>query len=266
MKRWREIGQMDEFGRIDSPVHNLDPRAKAVTTIAFVATVMSFHRHEITALVPFLLYPVALLSAGRIPVGPVLRKVLLAAPFVFFVAVLNPLLERAPVASIGPIVITGGWLSFASILFRFVLTVGAALTLVACTGVQRLGAGLESMGVPYTLVTQILFLYRYLFLISDHGTRMFRSMELRSVGARTAPFHVRASLLGSLLLRSIDRAERVHLAMSSRGFDGRMRTLDALRFRASDALFVAGWVAFFAVARTWNLPLVLGDILAGGPG
>ena len=64
---WIEIGRMDELGRMDTPAHRLDARAKAVVTLAFIGVVMSFPRHEISALTPFLLYPVALIAAGPHP-------------------------------------------------------------------------------------------------------------------------------------------------------------------------------------------------------
>jgi cobalt/nickel transport system permease protein len=112
-----------------------------------------------------------------------------------------------------------------------VLTVGAALILVACTGMYRLGAGLERLGVPQLFVTQLLFLYRYLFVVADEGSRMVRSVRLRSAGAEGLSLRVYGSLVGHLLLRSMDRAERVHRAMVARGFDGEVRTLEPGRFR-----------------------------------
>jgi cobalt/nickel transport system permease protein len=161
---WIEIGRMDDLGRMDTPVHRLDARAKALVTLAFVVAVVSFPRREFSALTPFLLYPVALISLGRIPASHIARKILVAAPFALAIGIFNPLMDRQPVALVGPFAITGGWLSFASIMLRFVLTVGAALALVACTGMYRLGAGLERLGVPSLFVVQVLFLYRYLFV------------------------------------------------------------------------------------------------------
>ncbi|HPG01028.1 MAG TPA: energy-coupling factor transporter transmembrane component T, partial [Kiritimatiellia bacterium] len=139
---------MDELGRMDTPAHRLDARAKAIVTFAFIAIVMSFPRYAISALTPFLLYPIALISWGHIPPRHILKKMLIAAPFALIIGIFNPLMDHQPMAAIGPIVITGGWLSFASIMLRFALTVGAALALVACTGMYRLAAGLEQLGVP----------------------------------------------------------------------------------------------------------------------
>ena len=260
---WVEIGRMDELGRLDTPVHRVDARAKALVTLAFIVVVVSFPRHAFSVLTPLLLYPVALVALGRIPAGPILKKILVAAPFALVVGICNPLMDRQPVALLGPVVITGGWCSFASIMFRFALTVGAALVLIACTGMQRLGAGLAQMGVPRVFVMQLLFLHRYLFVVADEGVKMTRSVALRSGGRRSLPFRVYGSLIGHLLLRSMDRAERVYRAMVARGFDGEVRVSSRPSFRLSDWGFVCGWLAFFAAARGWNLARGLGFLLTG---
>ena len=261
---WSDVGRMDELGRLDTPVHRIDARAKLVTTGLFIVAVMSVARFEVAALTPFFLYPFALLSLGRIPPGYLFKKILVAAPFALAVGLFNPLFDRETAAVLGPWSVSGGWLSFASILLRFALTVGAALVLVACTGMHRLCAGLEQLGLPRVLAVQLLFLYRYLFTVADEGARMLRSAELRSAGPRPLRVRVYGSLVGHLLLRSLDRAERVYRAMQARGFDGEIRTLQRPRLRGTDLLFVCGWLTFFAAARCWNLAGLLGTLLMKG--
>ncbi len=258
-----ELGKMDELGRMNTPAHRVDARAKALVTFVFIGVVMSFPRHEIAALTPFLLYPVVLLASGRIPARYVVRRILIAAPFALIIGIINPLIDRHPMVAIGPVVITGGWVSFVSIMFRFVLTVGAALALIACTGIQRLGAALERLGVPRVFVVQLLFLYRYLFVLSDQAVKMTRSVEMRSA-RRALPLRVYASMIGHLLLRALDRAERVYRAMLARGFDGEVRILRPTPFRGSDAVFVGGCLLLFLTGRLWNLADGLGRLLTGG--
>ena len=255
---WVEIGTMDELGRMDTPAHRLDARAKAIVTFAFIAIVMSFPRYAISALTPFLLYPTALISWGRIPPRHILKKMLIAAPFALIIGIFNPLMDHQPMAAIGPIVITGGWLSFASIMLRFALTVGAALALVACTGMYRLAAGLEQLGVPRVFVVQLLFLYRYLFVVADEGVKMVRGVELRSAWVSHMRLRVYGSLVGHLLIRSLDRAERIHRAMVAQGFSGEVRVLRNSSFGRAECSFVCGWLIFFLVARLWNLAGGLG--------
>ena len=261
--QWVEIGRMDELGRLDTPAHRLDARAKIITTLLFIVVVMSFPRYEVSALMPFLIYPFALMALGRIPPGCIARKILLAAPFALVIGMFNPWLDQRTVAVIGTWSISGGWLSFISIMLRFVLTVSVALTLIACTGIHRLGTGLERMCVPRVFVVQLLFLYRYLFVVADEGARMLRSLELRSAGPNSLRLRVYGSLVGHLLLRSMDRADRVYRAMVARGFNGEIRVLRQAPFCLTDWVFTGGWTAFFIIARRWNLADALGRMLAG---
>jgi len=260
---WIQVGRMDELAGSDSPVHRLDARGKVVTTVAFIIAVMSFPRHEVSALTPFLAYPVVIVSLGRIPLWFLLRKVLLAAPFAAVVGMFNPLLDRQPMAVVAGVVVTGGWLSFASIMFRFVLTAWAALALIACTGMHRLAAALAQLGVPRVFVVQHMFLHRYLFVIADNAVKMMRSAAARS-GGRALTFKAYASMIGHLLVRSMDRAERVHRAMAARGYDGELRTVRRAQFGLRDAMFVGCCLAFFAAARVWNVPAFLGRLASGG--
>lgn len=257
---WINLGRMDELARLDSPVHRLDARAKAITTAAFLVTVMSFPRHEIAALIPLFLYPAALLSLGQIPAGPILRKVAIASAFAIIIGIFNPLLDREPLLVLGSLTLSGGLISFLSILLRFVLTVSAALTLVAVTGLFRLGAGLERLGVPRIFINQLFFLYRYLFVVVDEGATMLRAVHMRAPALRALPVHVYSGLTGHLLLRSIDRAGRIHRAMIARGFDGEIKTGESSTLRPRDGLFIACWIIFFVLARRWNLAHIIGAL------
>jgi cobalt/nickel transport system permease protein len=266
LRSWVDVSRMEEFARLDAPAQRLDARAKALVTLAFVVCVMSFPRYSVSALMPFALYPLVLSARGRIPALYLFRKMLLAAPFALVIALFNPIYDRAPAMVAGPLTISGGWLSCASVMARFCLTVGAALALVACTGMHRLCAGLERLGVPRVFAVQLLFLHRYLFVVADEGGRMMRSMELRGARPRALPLRLAGSVLGHLLLRAMARADRVHQAMVARGFDGEMRLLRPSTVRAPDVIFVAGWILYFAAARRWNLAGLLGQLLAGRVG
>ena len=258
LRNYIEVGRMDELGRSDSFLHRIDARGKIITTVVFIVVVMSFKRYDVAALVPLFLYPFVLLALGRLPVGYIFRKVAITAPFAFFVGMFNPVMDSQPFMMIGAWSISGGWLSFFSIMLRFILTVSVALILVASTGIYRLCAGLESMGVPRVFALQLLFLYRYFFVIADEGLRMMRSFEMRSDGGGAMKLGVYGSLAGHLFLRSIDRAQRIYRAMAARGFEGDIRLMQPPALRLSDALFLAGWIGFFLIARWTDLSNIIG--------
>jgi len=258
-----EMGRMDELGRLDTPLHRLDARTKIIVTVAFIIGVMSFHRYEVSALMPLFIFPFVIMALGNIPAGYIFRKVAIAAPFALFVGLFNPLFDQHAVLTIGSRTISGGWLSFTSIMVRFSLTVSAALILVACSGIHRLCAGLEQMGVPRLFAVQLLFLYRYLFVIGEEALRMIRSVQMRATGPAALRLHTYGTLTGHLLLRSMDRAQRIYRSMVCRGFDGQVRVLHQTRPGWRDAVFIVGWIAFFIIVRIWNPADGLGRWLTG---
>lgn len=256
-----DIGQLDRLAQGHTAIHRLDPRAKLVTTIAFLVAVVSFPKYEVSALLPFFIYPVVLVTMGQLPAGFILQKIVIVAPFAFMIGVFNPFLDREIVLHLGPLAVSGGWLSFLSILLRFTLTVGTAFLLIATTSFHGLCLALLRLGAPKILTVQFLFLYRYIFVLGGEAMRLVRARALRSFGKRGLGIKVFTSIIGHLLLRTLDRAQRVHRAMLSRGFDGEVRVLRPPRLRAVDVLFTLGWLAIFAAMRLYNLPQFVGALL-----
>jgi len=257
------IGYLETLSYQKTPLHRLDPRVKLLTTLVFIVAVVSFGKYEITGLIPFLLYPVVLIAVGNLPLGYLARKILLAAPFAFFIGIFNPLLDRAVLVHLGPYAISGGWVSFASIMLRFLLTVSAALILIAGTGLNRVCLALEKIGVPKIFVVQLMFLYRYIFVLTDEALRLGRARALRSFQGRGMGLKVFSYMIGQLLLRTLDRAGRIHLAMLSRGFDGKIRPTRPLKIHGRDVAFLLGWSALFGLMRWYNIPYLLGNAAAG---
>ena len=151
---------MDIMASGDSLLHRLDPRAKLITTLLFIVAVVSFDRYTILAFIPFFIYPIVLISAGGLPAGYLLKKILWVSPFAVLVGIFNPVMDREIIYQIGSIGISGGWVSFFSILMRFLLTVSAALILIALTGFNAVCQALTRLGVPRPFVVQLLFIYR----------------------------------------------------------------------------------------------------------
>ncbi len=258
-----DIGYMDTLAAGSTPLHRLDPRAKLLATALFIVAVVSFGKYEVSALLPFLLYPVYLAAEGRLPAGYLLRKVLLVSPFAVIVGIFNPFLDTAVLLRAGDLGVSGGWLSFASILLRFFLTVSAALLLLALTGMNAICEALLKLGVPRAFVVQLLFLNRYIFTLTAEAESMSRARALRSGGRGGMRFGVFIQILGHLLLKTLDRAERVYRAMLCRGFDGHIRVARLSRFGRPELLFCAAWTALFLLFRLVNLPVFLGQAATG---
>ncbi|KAF0207109.1 MAG: cobalt ECF transporter T component CbiQ [Actinomycetota bacterium] len=256
-----ELGRLDQAACADTPVHRLDPRAKVITTLVFIVCIVSFGKYDVLPMLPFMVFPIALASEGGLSFGLIGKRLLIAAPFAVFVGIFNPLLDREIVAHIGSIAISGGWVSYASILARFVLTVSAALVLIGTTRFNDVVLALQRIGMPEVLATQLLLLYRYIFVLAEEVMRMSRARTLRSFGDRGMGMRVYIQMLGQLLLRTFARAERIYAAMLGRGFTGQVRSGRRLVFTARDAVFILGWCGAFLAFRLLNIPLLLGSVV-----
>lgn len=259
-----DIGRMDALSSMNTPIHRLDPRAKLLATALFILTVVSFNKYEITGLVPFFFYPLLLVSLGNLPPLFLLRKIAIVAPFAVFVGVFNPILDREIVISIGSYGVSGGWISFLSIMIKFVLTVGSVLILIASTGFNSVCMAIEKLGSPRAFAVQLLFLYRYIFVLAEEGSRMLMARSLRTFGKAKMGAGAFSAFAGYLLLRTLDRAHRIHLAMKSRGFDGNIRIMRRLKMGYAEWFFVLGWSVLFILMRIYNVPELLGGLITGG--
>lgn len=257
----RDLHSLDVLAVRPTWLSRFDPRAKIVVTAAFIIAVVSFDRYSLAALLPFALFPIVFAALGEVPPALILRKLLIASPFALMIGIFNPLLDRTPLLAIFQIEISGGWLSFCSLLLRFSLTVSMALILVAGTGFHNVCVGLARLGLPKVFTTQLLFLYRYAYVLAGEAARMNAARELRAGGVRRLSLAVYGSLLGHLLLRALERAQRIHLAMVSRGFDGELRSRQVLRWRIADSLLLVACLACFALARRFDLAQLLGQLL-----
>jgi len=259
-EKYFDIGRLDRLSYRDTCVHHLDPRAKVIATMLFLITVISFPKYEVVALVPFFLFPVLLMTLAEIPVRFIVKKVIAVSPFAIFIGIFNPFLDIRTVAVILGVPISGGWLSFLSIILKFALTVSVALLLIATTSFPGVCHALRRLGFPALFVSQLLFLYRYLFVLMEEAMRIIRAREMRSFGSRGTGVKVFVRLIGILFLRAVDRAERIYYAMLSRGFQGDIPDLKRSRIAFRDLRFMAMTIAFLAVFRFFPITEGIGRI------
>lgn len=256
------LGRLDRLSYQDTVIHRLDPRVKLLITLAFIVAVVSFPKYAISGLTPFFIFPVLVMTLGDIPVGFILKKIVAVAPFAIFVGIFNPLLDSGPGVHMGGVEISSGWISFGSIMLKFMLTISAALLVVATTSFPGICHALERLGAPRMFVSQLMFLYRFIFILGEEAMRMVRARDLRAFGALRIKDVI--PLLGVLFIRTVDRSERVYQAMLARGFDGTVRINRTLALRTTDMLLLAASIALIALFRAVNITAMLDGLFLRG--
>jgi cobalt/nickel transport system permease protein len=233
-----------------SLVHRLDARLKLGLTVLFVFTALALPLGHWMAFALLALAPIAATALSGVSPITVVARSLLALPFLLAAI---PVVFNREGGELFTIPLTDwtatdtGLEHFAAILFRSWLSVLMASVLTATTEADHLLRSVRWFGVPRLLVSTIGFMWRYVFVIAEEAQRLLRARESRSArisknsgGSISWRAGVAGNMVGSLFLRSVDRSERVLVAMQARGYNGEMRSLERFALRRTD--LIAGGV------------------------
>lgn len=243
---------MERTSQQSSPLHSIDARAKVVVLVLFLGAMLSLPLRNLSDLLLFFIYPIALSSMSGVSYSATLRRSLFVIPFVALIGIFNPILDRTPLFSVGGVVVTEGWITLFSIIVRGVLSVQAVLVLIYATGFHRFCRGIQRLGVPSIFTSQLLFVYRYMYVLLQEALSMNRAREARSFGGRSRGVRQWGIFIGQLLIRTVERAERIYRAMLARGFDGTLRVSSESRWRGRDTIFLVVWSLILLSLRIFH--------------
>ena len=227
----------------------VEPRALLFIWAVYIVVLLSVPKYDITGVVALAAFPVFVILSGRLPIGAIAIRVALLSPFVLIMAAANPYFDRAPLLTVHGVTVSSGMVSAAVIVGKGILSIAAILTLVYCVSFYRLCAALRDLRVPEVFVTQVILLYRYSLLLVDEAMALQKARNLRSFGRRGKDVFTTAKLIGSLLIRTVERANRIHKAMLARGFDGTMHHSASTRLRVNDIVLSGALVVSFLGIR-----------------
>jgi cobalt/nickel transport system permease protein len=241
-----------------SPLATLDPRTRILAAVAWAVVVVGLSNLAVLAVAV-----VTALAAARVaalPARPTAAKVMTMDGFVVALLVMLPFTTPGtPVAALGPLTASAEGVELAlAIALKANAVVLMLLALVGTLEPPTLGHALHRLAVPAGLVHLMLFTVRYIAVLGAEATRLRTAMRARAFAPRTDR-HTLATygyLVGMLLVRAAERAERVLDAMKCRGFDGRLVALTSFRFARADALAAAGAGVVLGLLVTAEIVLV----------
>ncbi len=236
----------DETARRHGLMQGLDPRVKIVGVFALILVAAGTRRLAVVGAYFALAVALAALSRVswrvsllRVWIGVLAFTGLIALPAVFLTP--GPALFALPV--LGWHVTAPGALTAVRLVARAVTTATLAAVLVLTTPWAHLLKALRVLRVPRVAVVILGMTHRYIFLLLWLARDYFEARRSRQVGRldRAQRRQVAAATAGVLLGRSLALSGEVFLAMQSRGFRGEVHLLQNFRFRARDAVALAGF-------------------------
>lgn len=227
-------------------VRRLDPRVRILAACGFAVAVVALK--GFTPLLFALAGGFVLMRLADMEPLPTLKRVVMMDGFIIFMLVLLPFTTPGEtVMTVAGFPATReGFVLAAQIALKANAIVLAAMALVGTMEPVTLGHALYRLKVPENLVHLMLFTVRYIDVIHQEYQRMRLAMRARAFRPANTR-HTYTSfgyLIGMMLVRAMERSERILAAMKCRGFCGRLEVLDSLRYHRRDAAFAIVAVAF----------------------
>jgi cobalt/nickel transport system permease protein len=210
-----------------SPLHRMRPECKVAATVLLVVTIVAAPRESFWVFGCFAVLIAVVARLGQVPLGRLVRRLVIELPFVAF-AFLLPFVARGErVDVLGVSLSSSGLWAAWNILAKATLGLAATGVLAATTPVPELLRGLERLRMPRIITAITAFMVRYSEVIAGEMQRMHVARLSRGDDPRWL-WQTRGMAMsaGTTFVRSFERGERVHLAMVSRGFTGTMPDTD----------------------------------------
>ncbi|MEB1806104.1 MAG: cobalt ECF transporter T component CbiQ [Bacillaceae bacterium] len=227
-----------EFEGISQWALGWESRAKLMAAIIYIFGVISLQ----TVSFALIAYSVSIVVSFIMGISllTLLKRYLLITPFVLLMTV--------------PLVFGGGFpidpdrVTFALLIILKAVTSMTILTIILETqSVDQFMNSLAHLKVPPIMISVLLLSYRYVFMFLDDIQKMQLALKTRffNGGISIKNLKVYGQLTGALLLKSLDRSEKVFQAMVSRGFSGNLCFGEARQITKSD-LYKTG-LSFFII-------------------
>ncbi|MGB3224978.1 MAG: cobalt ECF transporter T component CbiQ [Desulforhopalus sp.] len=230
----------ERFAQGNSLLHRRDPKVKVIVAAFFITVVAISNSFVVVTLALALASVLTLLS--RFEAVAVLKRLLAANTFTLFLWLTLPFTYGGNnLTELGPLLISGEGIRLAGLITLKTNTVVLALlSLLATSRIAGLGHALEGLHVPKRLCFLLLFSYRYIFVIYQEYRKLVRAAQMRCFVPATNihTYRTYGYLFGMTLVRSWNRAIRVHQAMLLRGFNGRLIPLAHQTIGKNDITFL----------------------------
>lgn len=232
-------------------VSNWEPRCKIIVCFSISFLIIALD-NPLYLLTSFIILLTIAISAG-FSFGYIWRKLTHLLPFLGLMSFPLIFSEGFP--------ITYNRLTLPFLLVFKALSVSVLMIIMILTQPQqKLLNALSHLRIPTFLITILLLSWRYTFVMLETLKTVQRALISRlfnnSLNKRT--FLTYGSIFGGTLIKALDKSERVHNAMISRGFNGHMTNshpqpiskIDLLKstlllgFFITILLFEKGWLKF----------------------
>ena len=232
-----------------SIIHRLNTAVKLIFTVVFVCLLVSVPKYDISKSIAMCIPIIMLYIVSDISILKILKKIWIVLPFCIFMCLGNIVFVTD---------ITYGILSAIVLIIKVIFSVLSTNLLIMTSGMEKICGSLSKMHFPNIFVTQILLTYRYIFVLLREVHTLKDAYSLRAPKDRGLNIKVWGTLVGQLLLRSIDRANELYNSMVLRGFRGAVTYSKRETVGIIDLIFILIMSVMLYILRFTDIVNIIG--------
>jgi cobalt/nickel transport system permease protein len=248
----------EQFAYLISPIHSLDARVKIITFFSLITAAVLTSPSNLARFAAFIAMLGYLYLISGVPLKYALLRSTVIFPFVILVALFAPFLPSSTISSynFGFLSLNkNGLIVLWNVAIKSWISVLTIILLHSTTPFPKLLKAFRQLKVPTIFVSLLTFLYRFMWLLSEEAKRMKRAKDARTGQASVKKerglariksgfnhwlwqLQITGNMIGSLFIRTYERAERVYAAMLARGYTGTIPLPEEIKFDLRDVLFL----------------------------
>ncbi len=236
-------------------IGNVDPRVRIVAAITFSVVVVACGWMPVLVLA--LVISIAMMVAAHLPILRTLKRMVAMDSFIIFMLALLPFtVPGEPIFTLwGFPASYQGLMQAITIALKANAIILMLMVLVGTMEAVTLGHALHTLRVPARLVHLLLFTVRYIEVLHDEYSRLRQAMKARGFrpANRLHTYRSFGYLVGMMLVRAMERSERILEAMKCRGFTGSIPLLTRFAFTSRDRVFALAFAAVLISLATLEL-------------
>lgn len=262
---------MDKIENAIQTVHKLDhksenllvkihPLIKLIITLIYLVLLTSINKYDLITTLAMSIYLIIIGIIQEFSIKEILKKFKLIFLLLIFVGIANPILDRNVIMYIGSFPITTGMISMLTLILKGLFAVICSFILISTTGIEEICYALKLLHIPNILIVTIMLTYRYIILFLKEVNRIWIAYQMRAPNQKGVNFRVWGSMIGSLMIRTIDKANNVYESMELRGFNPENFFIRNIKFDINSIISLIVGLAIIIIIRYVPIFELIGSI------
>ena len=213
-----QVHYIDNNSNNNNILNKIHPLVKLIISVIYILFLTSINKYNLTITLAMSIYLIIVSIMGDLSIKNCIKRLKIVLFLLIIIGIANPILDRQIVTSIGIIPITTGMISALTLILKGIFAIISSYFLIVTTGVENICYALKKLHIPNILITIFMLIYRYIIVFLKEVQKIWIAYSLRAPKQKGIHFKAWGSMICSLMITSIDKAEVIYQAMELRGF------------------------------------------------